>query len=416
MKKTLFISVFTLVAFSSIAQSVTLSPNNLQIPSVSALPACAAADYGKIVFLTSTNRANVCSGSGWVEVAAGGGGGSLTLPYSASGTYATNAFQIINTNGGVASVQGVTSSPVTDSYGVSGVAASTTTTGNNAGVRGINLATDNSGLGYGVFGSHDGFGSGVYGESIYGSGVRGRAVGTGGGAGVSGVGLGSTSAGVLGEGVGATSFAGYFSVANTTATVGRFISPANFNNTGRALHTTGSIRFASIGEGAGKFLKCIDANGVAIWDGIVRSDVKVFLPSDFVANMSNHVTTIATNGLSFSSLSSGTSAVLYANLNLPDQATISSFKLIYFDNDAAASILSCELQRALNSSNTWASFASATIPTTNSASLQNVTFNLPIQQQYNATSTHYRVAIVMNASANVAVRAVEVSYSYSFDQ
>lgn len=402
MRKTLFISVFTLVSLSSIAQSVTLSPNNLQIPSVSALPACAAADYGKIVFLTTTNRANVCSGSGWIEVSATGGG-SLTLPYTSTGSFSTQGFQIINTGGGAnsAALQGTTASSLTNAAGIWGSANETNPSGFNMGVRGSNFSTNNNG--YGVYGSHAGTGFGVYGESASGRGVYGLSLGTGGGV------------GVYGESTGATSAAGYFTVANNTATAGRFISPANFNNTGRALHTTGSIRFAGIGEGAGKFLKCIDANGVAIWDAIVRSDIKVFLPSDFVANVSNHVTTIATNGLSFSSLSSGTSAVLYANLDLPDQATISSLKLIYFDNDAAASVLSCELQRASNSSSTWASFASASIPTTNSANLQNVTFNLPIPQQYNATSTHYRVAVVMNASANVAIRAVEVSYSYSFD-
>jgi len=77
MKKIIFMSVFTLVVLSSVAQSVSINPNSLQIPSVSALPACAAADYGKIVFLTTTNRANECSGSGWIEVATGCGGVGL---------------------------------------------------------------------------------------------------------------------------------------------------------------------------------------------------------------------------------------------------------------------------------------------------------------------------------------------------
>jgi hypothetical protein len=403
MKKTLFISVITLFSFASFAQSVSINPNNLQIPSVSALPACAAADYGKIVFLTTTNKANVCSGSGWVEVAAGGG--SLTLPYTSNGSFSTQGFQIINTGGGAnsAALQGTTSSALTDAAGVWGSANETNPTGNNAGLRGSNFSSNT--LGYGVYGTHAGTGFGVFGVSVNGTGVRGVATGTIGG-----------GVGVYGESSGPTSIAGSFVVTNTTATAGRFVSPANFNNTGRALHTTGSIRFANIGESAGKFLKSIDANGVAIWDNITRSDVKTFLPSDFVANISNHVTTIATNGLSFSSLSSGTSAVLYANLDLPDLAVVSSFKLIYFDNDASASILSCELQRVSNISSTWASFAAATIPTTNSASLQSVTFNLPISQIYNATTTHYRVAVVMNASANVAIRAVEVSYSYTFDQ
>ncbi len=405
MKKSLFISVFTLVAFSSIAQSVTLSPSNLQIPSVSALPACAAADYGKIVFLTTTNRANVCGGTGWIEVSAGGGGGSsFTLPYNSSGSFSAAGFTVMNTGGGLnsAGIQGMTASALNGANGVLGNSFETAPTGNNVGVRGINASTN--GNGYGVFGSHDGFGFGVYGESVQGRGISGKSTGSGGGV------------GVYGESSGATSAAGYFTVSNNTATAGRFISPATFNNTGRAIHSTGSIRFAGINEGAGRFLKSIDANGVAIWDNITRSDVKTFLPSDFVANLSNHVTSIATNGLSFSSLSSGTSAIVYANLDLPDQASITSFKLIYYDNDAAASILACELQRATSTSSIWSSFAAITIPTTNSSSLQTVNFPLPIPQQYNATTTHYRLAVVMNASANVAIRAIEVSYSYSFDQ
>lgn len=396
-------SVFTLATFSLIAQSVSINPNNLQIPSVSALPACAAADYGKIVFLTTTNRANVCSGSGWIEVAAGGGGGgSLTLPYTSTGSFSTQGFQIINTGGGAnsAALQGSTFSALANAAGVWGSANESSPTGNNAGIRGSNSSTNV--FGYGVYGSHAGLGFGVYGESANGRGVYGTSVG-------------SSGIGIYGESTGATGTAGFFTVPNNTATAGRFISPANFSNSGRALHTTGSIRFAGINEGAGKFLKSLDANGVAIWDNITRIDVKTFLPSDFVANISNHVTTIATNGLSFSSLSSGTSAILYANLDLPDQASISSFKLIYFDNDAAASVLSCELQRASNTSSTWSSFATMSIPTTNSASLQTVNFPLPIPQQYNATTTHYRLAVVMNASANVAIRAIEVVYSYNFD-
>lgn len=404
MKKNFLLSILSLCTVTSFAQSVSISPNNLQIPSVSALPACAVADYGKIVFLTTTNRANVCGGTGWIEVlAGGGGGGSLTLPYSASGTFATQGFQVINAGGGVGSsaIIGNITSNLTNTSGVLGSADATNPSGETVGVRGKNSSANANG--HGVFGSHDGSGFGVYGESVNGRGISGKSTGSGGGV------------GVYGEGLGATSAAGYFTVSNNTATAGRFISPANFNNTGRAIYSTGSIRFAGIGEATGKFLKCYDVNGVAIWDNITRSDTKTFLPSDFVANISNHVTTIATNGLSFSSLSSGTSAVVYANLDLPDQAIISSFKLIYFDNDASSSILSCELQRASNSSSTWASFAAMTIPTTNSTSLQTINFPLPIQQVYNATSTHYRLAVVMNASANVAIRAVEVVYSYNFD-
>ncbi len=386
-------------SLASLAQSVIISPDNLQMPSVSVLPACAAADYGKIVFLTTTNRANVCGGSGWIEVSTGGGGG-LTLPFSGNIASTGHALQIGNTAGGLGSsaIQGYTFSLLTGASGIWGAASQTAPTGDNVGVRGFNSSTN--GFGYGVHGRHNGSGFGVYGESVAGRGVYGLTSGNG--------------VGVYGETAGATSTAGYFVVANNTATAGRFISPANFNNTGRALYTTGSIRFANIGESTGKFLKCADANGVAIWDNITRLDTKVFLASDLVANSSAHVTSIGTNGLSVNSLSSGTTATLFANLNLPDQAAISSLKLIYFDNDASASISSCQLQSAPNSSSTWTSFGSVTIPATNSANLQNV--SATFTQIINATTTHYRLAIVVNASANVAIRAVEIGYSYSFDQ
>lgn len=185
MKKLILMSVFTLATFSLIAQSVSINPNNLQIPSVSALPACAAADYGKIVFLTTTNRANVCSGSGWIEIETGGGGGSLTLPFNGSGNYSAAGFTVMNTGGGInsAGIQGMTLSAITGASGILGNAFDTAPTGDNAGIRGLNSSTNTRG--YGVFGSHAGSGHGVYGLSVTGSGVSGSATGVG-GIGVSG--------------------------------------------------------------------------------------------------------------------------------------------------------------------------------------------------------------------------------------
>ncbi len=68
---------------------------------------------------------------------------------------------------------GETGSAANGAVGVRGYASSSTTGGGSAGVQGRNFATNN--FGYGVRGTHDSGGWGVYGESVSGRGVNGNA-------------------------------------------------------------------------------------------------------------------------------------------------------------------------------------------------------------------------------------------------
>jgi hypothetical protein len=66
-------------------------------------------------------------------------------------------------------VRGDTDSTDSNSYGVFGVATSAAPTSNTAGVRGRNNSANE--FGFGVWGSQEGSGMGVYGTSVFGSGV-----------------------------------------------------------------------------------------------------------------------------------------------------------------------------------------------------------------------------------------------------
>ncbi|BCM90162.1 hypothetical protein IAD21_02013 [Abditibacteriota bacterium] len=81
--------------------------------------------------------------------------------------------QHTNTSGVQAGVVGESSSTTANATGVTGLIKSTAPGSSSAGVRGINNGTDYSGIG--VYGSHAGYGPGVYGTSINGVGVQGRA-------------------------------------------------------------------------------------------------------------------------------------------------------------------------------------------------------------------------------------------------
>ena len=160
-----------LVNFGSLAQSISINPQSLDLPKVTNLPGCAVADYGKVVFLTSNNKAHVCSGSGWVAVETStGGGGSLTLPFSGSGAFPAAGLSVFNTAGGLnsAGIQGMTMSAINGANGVLGSAFETAPSGNTAGVAGINNSLNANG--YGVYGKQDGGGAGVYGTTNIGKG------------------------------------------------------------------------------------------------------------------------------------------------------------------------------------------------------------------------------------------------------
>ena len=137
-------------------------------------------------------------GSRWVNTAANG-----------TGIYGEHK----NAAGSLPGVWGLTNSTATLSYGVLGTVYSTMPGFNSAGVRGHNRGTDING--FGVWGSQNGSGIGVLGQSLYGTGVRGTHMSSsntgGGNAGVSGVTYSNTAnaKGVYGQAP-ATGYAGYF--------------------------------------------------------------------------------------------------------------------------------------------------------------------------------------------------------------
>lgn len=413
MKKTLFVSVFTLISFLSIAQSVTLSPNNLQIPSVSALPACASADYGKIVFLTTTNRANVCSGSGWVEVSATGGGGSLTLPYTSTGSFSTQGFQIINTGGGAnsAALQGTTASSLADAAGVWGSANTTTPNGETIAVRGSNFATNNNGVG--VKGTHAGSGYGVYGSSLTGTGVYGFTQGnSSSGYGVFGQAGQISGVGVYGNAFGSNGTGVWGKADHATATGGYFQNTAG----GNALQTSGKLRFQGNGAAANKVLTSFDATGVATWEHPKRNEILKLGPAAFHSHISTNESTMGSQGISMTTAAGS----FHANVSVPNGASINAIKVYYIDNDGVSpatglGLTSWALQKMTNSgAGSVYSTVNANLFTNISANT-NVLFsslNFPVPEIVNNATTLYRLVVTMPASLNLILVGAEISYTY----
>jgi hypothetical protein len=79
---------------------------------------------------------------------------------------------VVNTSSVQPALKAQASGASAGAFGVFGLLTTLAPTGNSAAVRGQNNATN--GLGYGVWGSHAGSGSGVYGASVDGPGVTGR--------------------------------------------------------------------------------------------------------------------------------------------------------------------------------------------------------------------------------------------------
>jgi hypothetical protein len=413
MKKIILMSVFALVTIPSLAQSVSINPNNLQIPSVSALPACAAADYGKIVFLTSTNRANVCSGSGWVEVSAGGGGGgSLTLPYTSTGAFTTQGFQIINTGGGAnsAALQGTAMSALTNAAGVWGSANETNPSGFNMGIRGSNFSTNNNG--YGVYGSHAGGGFGTYGLSVTGSGVWGGATGVG-GIGVTGSSSQSSAIGVYGLVTG-SSANGVWGKSTNSTSVGGFFENSAVN--GLALLTNGKLRFQGNGAAANKVLVSQDANGNANWEALTRTEILKLGPAAFYSHISSNESTMGSQGISMTSAAGS----FHANVSLPNGATITLVRIYYIDNDGVApatglGLTSWGLQKILNSgNNTYSNVVNGSfINWTANLSMQSTSQLLTVPEVVNNATTFYRMVVTMPSSTNLILVGAEISYTYT---
>jgi hypothetical protein len=136
------------------------------------------------------------NGSEWAPSALGGGG--FSVPFSASAANAGALITLTNT-GNTASATaliGKTESTAGGAYGLVGEVTSTSPGASSAGVRGINNGTAGSGIG--VYGSQDGSGWGVYGQTPDGRGVYGNS-GTGTGVyGISSTGTGGRFSSVSG--------------------------------------------------------------------------------------------------------------------------------------------------------------------------------------------------------------------------
>ncbi len=138
----------------------------------------------------------------------------IILSASSLLTYAQATFETVN------------SSTTGDAVAVKGVISSTSAGTNAVGVRGENRAT--TGVGYGVWGTHDGSGYGVYGSSTNGTGVYGSSFGSYGVFGTSTNGIG---------------------VAGLSANIGLYGSTTNLD--GFALKTDGKVFFSNGNVGVG---------------------------------------------------------------------------------------------------------------------------------------------------------------------
>ena len=376
-------AVLLLANFGSFAQSVSINPQSLDLPKVTTLPGCAPADYGKVVFLTSNNKAHVCGGSGWVAVETStGAGGSLTLPYNGSGSFSAGGFSVFNTGGGLnsAGIHGMTGSALNGANGVLGSAFETAPSGNNAGVAGINSSTNNNGNG--VLGRHSGGGNGVYGESITGRGVYGL--------------VSSTGDAVFGA------------ANNANARAGVFVNSAAG---GMALRTSGALRFEGQNAAAGTFLRSNDNLGSASWSNITRNEVIKIPAAAFVAHISTNSITHDNQGIVFTG-SSGAGSV-HAPLTLPNGATVTQILFYYIDGDATLGMTSWAIQKFDHTvvPQAYSNIFSGTIPNVNDPfgiRTQGVNSNIVINNEIN----FYRLVFVMPFDADLKFLGAEVRYNY----
>ncbi|MCP9765703.1 hypothetical protein EGI31_22435 [Lacihabitans soyangensis] len=369
--------------FGSFAQSVTINPQSLDLPKVTNLPGCAVADYGKVVFLTSNNKAYVCGGSGWVAVETStGSSGSLTLPYSGSGAFSAGGLSVLNTAGGLnsAGIQGMTMSAINGANGVLGNAFETAPSGNTAGVAGINNSLNANG--YGVYGKHDGGGAAVYGTTNIGKGVYGHT---------------------------ATSGDAVFGLAsNINARAGVF---ENTVAGGIALRTAGTLRFEGQNAAAGRFLRSGDNLGTASWSNITRTEVIKIPAAAFVAHISTNSITHDNQGIVFTG-SSGSGSV-HAPLTLPNGATVTQILFYYIDGDATLGMISWAIQKFDHTvlPQAYSNIFSGTIPNVNDPfgiRTQGVNTTLVIDNTIN----FYRLVFAMPFDTDLKFLGAEVRYNY----
>ena len=148
----------------------------------------------------------------------------LALPFSAVNNNSLALFSLSNQGTGAA-LEGINTSTSANTIGVVGKISATAAGNSSTGVRGINNGT--AGEGIGVWGSHNGFGTGVYGHSISGDGVHGNS---------------TNGNGVIGTSTDGA--AGYFDISNASS-----LSDALF----------------AYNAGAGSGLTAIGENGHGVW-------------------------------------------------------------------------------------------------------------------------------------------------------
>jgi uncharacterized protein DUF5907 len=140
--------------------------------------------------------------------------GGLTLPYSNSVSSAQNLISLTNSGTG-AGLEGINSSINANAFGVIGKISSTSPGTSAAAIRGINSGTNSNGIG--VWGSHAGFGIGVYGSSVNNNGIQGYS---------------ANSNGVFGSSD--TYNSGYFDISNASNSSDALV--ANTVGTGNAVY------------------------------------------------------------------------------------------------------------------------------------------------------------------------------------
>lgn len=111
------------------------------------------------------------NGSQWAPAADNTGGGGLTFPFSASVATTSDMFGLTNTDFGT-SIAGINSSASSNATGVAGRITAAAPAANAIGVYGV-INSASSANGYGVWGRHNGSGTGVNGTSVNGTGVAG---------------------------------------------------------------------------------------------------------------------------------------------------------------------------------------------------------------------------------------------------
>jgi sugar lactone lactonase YvrE len=143
-----FILALAPLAGGLYAQSGTIAPNYITVPSIAALPTCAVPDKGKTVFNSGDNKMYYCDGTAWQAMSGGVGGGALSLTTNNIANSTSGNFGIgtntpsnkLEINSGVPNKTGLKFTTMTSAAGP--LAASTKFV-NSANTRG--LAIDNAG-------------------------------------------------------------------------------------------------------------------------------------------------------------------------------------------------------------------------------------------------------------------------------